>query len=48
VGLVWIGLAGPRGSETARRHFIGDRETIRMLAARGALDRLRRSIARGH
>lgn len=41
VGLVHLALADRRGCRTARRIFRGDRETIRMLSARGALDMLR-------
>ncbi|MGH9867547.1 MAG: CinA family nicotinamide mononucleotide deamidase-related protein [Candidatus Polarisedimenticolia bacterium] len=44
VGLVFIGLASEDGCLVTRHHFLGDRETIRLFAARMALDRLRRSL----
>ncbi len=47
VGTVWIALEGSGAQEALRCRFGGDRETIRMLSARCALDRLRRRIAGG-
>ena len=44
VGLVFVGLASAKGCVVTRHHFLGDRETIRLFAARMALDRLRRSL----
>ncbi|HKY32010.1 MAG TPA: CinA family nicotinamide mononucleotide deamidase-related protein [Candidatus Polarisedimenticolia bacterium] len=41
VGLVYIGLHGPGGLAVTRHRFPGDREAIRLFAARTALDRLR-------
>ncbi|HWR53205.1 MAG TPA: nicotinamide-nucleotide amidohydrolase family protein, partial [Bryobacteraceae bacterium] len=45
VGVVILGLAGPNGTQAHRLRFVGDRERIRMWAAQGALDMLRRVIA---
>ena len=44
VGLVWIGLAWPGGDRALRFQFGGDRETIRFIAARVALELLRRQL----
>lgn len=44
VGLVWFGLAGPRGIRTFSRHFRGGREYVRSRAANCALDELRKII----
>ncbi|MCU0727730.1 MAG: CinA family nicotinamide mononucleotide deamidase-related protein [Planctomycetes bacterium] len=41
VGLVWIALAGPRGTEAVERRFLPDREFVRRLAAHTALDLVR-------
>jgi nicotinamide-nucleotide amidase len=44
-GTVYIGFAGPEGPPEARRFsFPGDRTRVRMFAAQGALDYLRRRI----
>jgi nicotinamide-nucleotide amidase len=44
-GTVYIGFAGPEGAPEARRfNFPGDRTRVRMFAAQGALDYLRRRI----
>lgn len=45
VGTVWIGLAGPGGTEAGMHRFSGDRGWIREWAAQYALDRLRRRLA---
>lgn len=37
VGLVWFGLAGPHGTKSYKRVFIGNREDIRQSAAESAL-----------
>jgi PncC family amidohydrolase len=45
VGTVYAGFAGPDGAAEARKfNFPGDRTRIRMFAAQGALDSLRRRI----
>ena len=44
VGLVYFGLAGPRGTRTFRRQFRGSREVIRLFAANFILDELRKFI----
>jgi nicotinamide-nucleotide amidase len=45
VGTVYVGFAGPDGAAEARRlNLPGDRTRIRMFAAQGALDYLRRRI----
>jgi len=44
VGLVYFGLAGPRGSEVFRRQFRGTRQFIRACAANFILDELRKVI----
>ncbi len=44
VGLVWFGLAGPRGVRTFSRHFRGDRALVRERAANFILDELRKII----
>lgn len=43
-GTVFIGFAGPEGSETRQIQLGGDRNRIRTLAAQSALDLLRRKI----
>lgn len=37
VGLVWFGVAGPHGTKSYKRIFIGDREDVRQSAAESAL-----------
>jgi nicotinamide-nucleotide amidase len=44
VGLVYIGLATGAGCAVTRHLFPGDRETIRLFAARAALNRLRLAL----
>jgi nicotinamide-nucleotide amidase len=44
VGVVFIGLASPEGSDVRRMQFVGDRERIRTLACNTALDLLRRRL----
>jgi nicotinamide-nucleotide amidase len=44
VGLVWFGLAGPRGTRTFRRQFRGTRAFVRACAANFILDELRKVI----
>ncbi|MBN9417393.1 MAG: competence/damage-inducible protein A [Candidatus Eremiobacteraeota bacterium] len=47
VGTVYLGLAGPKGVETKRVKFLGDRELVRSRAAQAALDWLRRALLEG-
>lgn len=42
VGLVWFGVAGPKGTVAFRNDFIGDRESIRQSAAEQALQYIQR------
>ncbi|HYL34731.1 MAG TPA: competence/damage-inducible protein A [Bryobacteraceae bacterium] len=44
VGLVFIGLAAPGGSEARRVQLPGDRERVRMFSTNTALDLLRRRL----
>ena len=44
VGLVYLALAGPEGSQVLERRFPGGRETIRWQASQTALDMLRRAL----
>lgn len=44
VGTVWIGLSGPWGTEARRFHFKGDRDQVRALSARSALELCRRQL----
>jgi nicotinamide-nucleotide amidase len=44
VGTVYIGFAGPSRTDACKLNFPGDRTRIRMFAAQGALDLLRRRI----
>ena len=46
VGTVFLGLAGPHGTEVLRLKLSGDRWTIRMAAVRSAVDELVRSVGR--
>lgn len=48
VGLVFIGLATPAGSEARRVQYAGDRERVRAFSTNTALDMLRRSLLAGH
>lgn len=47
VGLVFVGLAGPEGCSVKELRFVGPREAIRILAAKSALDLLRRQLTGG-
>ncbi|MEI7794714.1 MAG: nicotinamide-nucleotide amidohydrolase family protein, partial [Thermoleophilia bacterium] len=44
VGLVYVGIAGPSGTETRELHLHGDRERVRQRAATLALHLLREAI----
>ena len=44
VGTVCIGIAGPTGTETLRRHLLGDRSGVRRNTTLLALERLREKI----
>jgi nicotinamide-nucleotide amidase len=44
VGTVYLGLAGPNGTESKRVKFPGDRELVRSRSAQAALDWLRRAL----
>ncbi len=44
VGLVFIALAGPRGTEVLERKFWGDRGRVQVLASAAALDLLRMAL----
>ncbi|MGQ9688837.1 MAG: competence/damage-inducible protein A [Desulfobaccales bacterium] len=44
VGLVFVGLAGPRRVEVRRHQFPGDRDMVKALTAETALDWLRREL----
>lgn len=44
VGLVYVGIAGPAGTETRELHLHGDRERVRQRAATRALHLLREAI----
>ncbi|MGD0435571.1 MAG: competence/damage-inducible protein A [Bryobacteraceae bacterium] len=46
VGVTFIGLATPEGSEARRVHFPGTRELVRMFSTNTALDLLRRELVR--
>lgn len=45
VGLVFVGLADAQGTRVQKLQLRGDREAIRLRAARMALDWLRRELA---
>lgn len=47
VGLVYIALAAQEDCKVKEMHFAGDREAIRMLSAKTALDMLRRHLQYG-
>ena len=47
VGLVYIALADKYKSKVKRMHFVGDRNSIRILAAKTAMDLLRRNLFSG-
>ncbi len=40
-GTVFIGIAGPHGTDVNRYHFLGDRSRVRVMAVQTALDALR-------
>ncbi len=44
VGLVYIGLAGPEGTQVKQFNIIGDRERVRLWASQHALEMLRRHL----
>ena len=44
VGLVYLGCAGPDGTQVRRGSFPGDRDTVRMFSATSALHLLRRAL----
>ena len=44
VGLVFVALAGPDGTQVAERKFPGDREIVRFQSSQLALDLLRRAL----
>ena len=46
VGLVYLGMATAEGEETRELRLMGGRDGIRTLAARTALDWLRRTLER--
>jgi nicotinamide-nucleotide amidase len=46
VGLVYIGIAGEDGCEVFKRHYPGDRETMRLRTALGGLNELRMRLLR--
>ncbi|WP_372440762.1 CinA family protein [Nocardia acididurans] len=47
VGTVFLGIAGPEGTEVIRLKLAGDRWTIRVSAARAAVTELVRSVSGG-
>ena len=46
VGLVYIALAGPQGTEVRVNHYFGEREVVRWQATQTALDLVRRALQR--
>ncbi len=44
VGLVFIGLAGPEGTQVKQFNLMGDRERVRLWASQHALEMLRRHL----
>jgi nicotinamide-nucleotide amidase len=44
VGLVYLGCAGPEGTQVRGGSFPGDRDTVRMFSATSALHLLRRAL----
>jgi nicotinamide mononucleotide (NMN) deamidase PncC len=44
VGLVWLALAWDGDERTTRIHLTGDRDTIRLVSSRVALEMLRRKL----
>jgi nicotinamide-nucleotide amidase len=45
VGLVYLGCAGPAGTQVRRGSFPGDRESVRTFSATSALHLLRRALS---
>jgi nicotinamide-nucleotide amidase len=45
VGLVYLGCAGPGGTQVRRGEFPGDRDTVRMFSATSALHLLRQALS---
>ncbi len=46
VGLVYVALAQPRGTQVLERRFPGERETVRWQAAQAGLEMIRRALMR--
>jgi nicotinamide-nucleotide amidase len=46
VGLVYIALASPQGTEVRANHYFGEREVVRWQATQTALDLVRRALQR--
>jgi nicotinamide-nucleotide amidase len=46
VGLVYVALAGPRGTEVQEKRYFGEREVVRWQATQTALDLVRRALRR--
>ncbi len=44
VGLVYVGCAGPDGTQVVRGHYPGDRTSVREFSATAALHLLRRAL----
>jgi nicotinamide-nucleotide amidase len=44
VGTVYVAIAGPNGSRSAHRQFLGDRDRIRQFSTQMAMDMLRRRL----
>ena len=44
VGLVYLALAGPKGTQVIEKRYLGERETIRWQATQTALDLVRRTL----
>lgn len=47
VGTVWLALAGPAGTRSAKAWYRGDRGQVRLQSAYGALQLLREALAQG-
>lgn len=45
VGTVWMGLSSPRGTETRRLSFSGDRDEVRTATVAAALEALDGALA---
>ena len=46
VGLVYVALAGPQGTEVQENRYWGEREVVRWQATQTALDLVRRALRR--